>query len=41
MCQQDELVVQFVSRFCAGLGGYDRGGYYHSDKRQSNQEVMH
>jgi hypothetical protein len=39
--KQGELVVQFVSRLGAGLGGDDCGSNYHSYKRQSNQEVMH
>jgi hypothetical protein len=36
-----KLVVQFVRGFSAGLCGNDRGGNYHSDKRQGNQQVMH
>jgi hypothetical protein len=36
-----ELVVQFVNSFGAGLGGDDRGSNYHSNKGESNQEIMH
>lgn len=38
---QRELVVELVGSFCAGLGGNDRGSNYHSDKAESNQQIMH